>query len=759
MKLADIKTKDKGFYFNTFPSQLKLLHSGGENYALTKFGDAGMLAGADGDIDKRLKNATRQAQVLERNFIEINRWIDPVGVSRDYDVRDMINSIMPGHKQDPTIAIEAHKYYPPKDLLEAYRNQPCWEEYHDILEWASNQIDKVLRKKGGVTRTRKAKMRKIQQRVIDKIIKLMEEKGVASNIIAELAPRFGKTITFIMLFKYLNEQFGHKIMTVPVYWLSSLTSFQNELEMYRDFEDMVYVDKHSGNLDTVIPELLSQNKLVIVGVSLHDKQDDFEKRYKFLNQYKDLILSVEDEADFGNHTESQQAKLKYLYKTAQVTKVKMSGTNVGRMSSGWRGETIHGLVSVPYSMIEQDESIKDVVKRKYYEMIMGKGLYSKMKDYDPSILPTWTKLGAKARANREFWIALGKDIYGYEPIYGMNIDQAADDTINYSMVFTSFTKAAMKQVANIWSEELDQHHVVVIDGDTTSNSDAEQLIKDIIHYMRIGHIKKEKLIVITNMMGSRSFSVGELQATLFFKDGGSIDTFIQQNQRDKTPLEGKEFGHTFDFAFDPNKLQNVSLSIIHEAKQISKELGVSITEGVRYVFNSLNLARVDEFKAVMKNADSVLEDWEDNDKIMAVCDESADYLGILNDQTLLDIVMNMNVKGIKTAKKKMLKKIPKGKTYGFDSRNMSDKDKNSLGKIIKDAIKNVNRSATTVYDYANGGKTFGECLDIIQLNDYASQNFEEMYGISPSDIKQLLPYLQAHFLDICVGNSAKEFGV
>ena len=275
--------------------------------------------------------------------------------------------------------------------------------------------------------------------------------------------------------------------------------------------------------------------------------------------------------------------------------------------------------------------------------------------------------------------------------------------------------------------------------------------------MRIGHIKKDKLIVITNMMGSRSFSVGELQATLFFKDGGSIDTFIQQNQRDKTPHEGKEFGYTFDFAFDPNKLQNASLSIIYEAKQISKELGVSITDGVRYVFNSLNLARVDEFKAVMKNADSVLKDWEDDNKILSVCDEATDYQSILSDQALLDIIMNVNIDSIKSAKKKLLKKMPKGKTYGFDSRNMSDKDKNSLGKIIKDAIKNINRSATTVYDFANGGGTFKECLDIIETNNNISQSFEEMYGVSPTDIKQLIQYLQEHFLDICVNNSAKEF--
>ena len=759
MKSQDIKSKDKGFYANTFPSQLKLLYSGGEDFLLNKFGDAGMLAGADGDIDSRLKNATRQAQVLERNFIEIGRWIDPVGVARDYDVRDELNSVMPGHKINPELATEAHKYYPPKHLLEAYRKMPSWEDYQFIIDDLYNTIDKVIRNKGGVKRTRKAKLRKIQARVVLKIMKIMEEQGIASNIIAELAPRFGKTITFVMLFKYLNEEFGHKIMTVPVYWLSSLTSFKSEIDAYRDFENIVYVDKHSGDLNSIIPEILKQGKLVIVGISLHDNLEDFEEKYKFLSEYKDAILSVEDEADFGNHTISQQAKLKYLYKSAKATKIKMSGTNIGRMSSGWRGEQITGVVSCPYSMIEQDEDCvkAGVVKRRYFEMIMGKGLYSKMKDYDPSIIPTWTKLGAKARANAEFWIALGKDTYGYDPIFGMNIDQASEDTINYSMIFTSFTKAGMKQLANIWSKELDQHHIVVIDGDTTTNADAEQMIKDIIHYMSIGHIEKKKLIIITNMMASRSFSVGEIQATLFFKDGGSVDTFIQQSQRDKTPFEGKELGYTFDFAFDPNKLQNTSKSIIYEAKQVSKELGTSITEGVRYVFNSLRLDRITEFKATMKNADSVLLDWEDDDKVMAVCDEAADYDSILSNQTVLDIIMNVNIDSIKTAKKKLLKKIPKGQTYGFDVSGLSDKERNNLGKIIKDAIKNINRSATTVYDFANSGETFSECLDIIDSNTYIAESFQEMYGVSPSDVAQLLPYLQEHFLDICVNNSIKEF--
>lgn len=758
MKQHDIQGKDKGFYFNTFPTQLKNLYSGGEDYFIAKFGDAGLLAGADGDIDSRLKSATRQAQVLERNFIEIGRWIDPIGVSRDYDVRDFINSIMPGHKQDPDLATEAHKVYPPKQILQRYRKMKDWSEFEEIKDWAYNQIDNIIKTKSGVIKTKKTKLRKVQSRVIDRIMSIMDEKGIESNIIADLAPRFGKTITFIMLFKYLNEKYGHRLMVIPVYWLSSLTSFKDELNLYRDFDNMVYLNKLDNNLELEIKQNIDQGKLVIVGVSLHDTQEEFEKRYQWISRYKDLVLSVEDEADFGNHTPAQQKKLAFLYKLGRITKIKMSGTNVARMSVGWRGQDIHGLVSVPYSMIEQDTSINDIVKRSYYEMILGQSLYSKIEEYDVSIIPTWSKLGAKARANREFWASFAKDVYGYESIYGMNIDQASDNEIFYSMVFTSFTKSAMNQLAEIWNKELDNHYVVVIDGDVTTNAKAQNLVKNLIHHMKIGYIKKDKLIIITNMMGSRSFSVEEIQATLFLKDGGSLDTFIQQSQRDKTPGFNKKYGYTFDFGFDTNKLSNISLSIIYEAKQVSKELGKTLPESVRFIFNSLNLARVDEFRVSIKNADSVLEDWEDDNKILNVADESADYNSILNNNHLIEILMKVNIDSIKSLKKKITKKLPKGKTYGFDRKSLSDNEINTINKVIKEAIKNINRSATTVYDYANGGGSFRECLDLIDSKGgYTVKSFEEMYGVSPADVKSLLPYLQEHFLDICVSNSAKEF--
>lgn len=760
VKNEDIESKDRGLYCNTYPSLMELLWRG-KDFVKIKVGDAGMIDGTDGDIDKRLKESTKQAQVAERDYIEIGRWIDPEGVSRDYDIRDELNSIMPGNKYDSNLGKEWHKVYPPKELLDNYRNMKSWEDYSEICDYIYSEIDKILRKKSGKRSTRPVKLRKIQAKVIDKIVNIMKSNGIPSNIIAELAPRFGKTLTFLKLFEHLNKEFGHSLMTIPVYWLSSLTSFKDELSIYRDFIDVEYVDKTSGDLNKIIPELLSKGKLVIVGISLHGELESFKNRFNFISKYKDKILSVEDEADYGNHTAPQREKLKYLYNSSEVTKIKMSGTNAARMGAGFRGENIHGQVRVSYSQIEQDETIPDVVKRKFFEMQLPENIQKQVEDYDPEIIPTWKKLGEKPFANQNFWVTLGEDIYGYKPEYGMSIDQSAEDFINYSMVFTSFTKNSMKNLAKIWNECLKDHHVVVIDGNYTKNSKAERLIKDIINQMKIGHIKKRKLIIITNMMGSRSFSVPEIQATLFFKDAGGVHTFIQQSQRDKTPLEGKKFGYTFDFAFDPNKLQNTSLSIVHEAKQVSIEEGISIVDSLRFVFNSLNLTRLNGFYSTLVEVDDLLKEWEDSDKILPICDEAADYEGIFKNEDVLKIACSANLASNKPSNKKLAEKIIKGKTYGYKEKNnqsnTSNKEKNNILKIVKESIKNINRSATTVYDFANGGRTFRECLDIVESCEEISLNFQEMYGVSPTDVKKLLPYLQENFLDICVLNTSKEF--
>ena len=85
------------------------------------------------------------------------------------------------------------------------------------------------------------------------------------------------------------------------------------------------------------------------------------------------------------------------------------------------------------------------------------------------------------------------------------------------------------------------------------------------------------------------------------------------------------------------------------------------------------------------------------------------------------------------------------------------KFQNEVLKVLKKAIKSLNRSATTCYYFAKGkGNTFKECVNAIEKNEKISDNFQKMFGIAPSQVKQILPYLAEHFLDICINNSIKD---
>jgi hypothetical protein len=129
-------------------------------------------------------------------------------------------------------------------------------------------------------------------------------------------------------------------------------------------------------------------------------------------------------------------------------------------------------------------------------------------------------------------------------------------------------------------------------------------------------------------MASRSFSVGDIQATLFLKDGGSVDTFIQQALRVVTPLDqdetilvaSKPKGYIFSFSFDQNKERKDQLMLLYEAKRVVEyfdELGLpipgatkpGIVGGVQYVLNSMNLSSIGflgEGRLAKENADSVM---------------------------------------------------------------------------------------------------------------------------------------------------------
>jgi hypothetical protein len=137
------------------------------------------------------------------------------------------------------------------------------------------------------------------------------------NIIAELCARFGKTLTYLELFRRLEND----VMIIPSYMHSVFTSFENEvIGKYKDetigkwsnFVNFKVIDTRNG--DSWIEkynENLGKSKLVVF-VSIQTPEDSFGKFDVIKNTDSNRKFILIDEADFGAHTENSQKIIDYI---------------------------------------------------------------------------------------------------------------------------------------------------------------------------------------------------------------------------------------------------------------------------------------------------------------------------------------------------------------------------------------------------------------------------------------------------------------
>jgi hypothetical protein len=143
------------------------------------------------------------------------------------------------------------------------------------------------------------------------------ETEFSVNIIAELCARFGKTLTYLELFKRLEND----VMIIPSYVHSVFTSFENEiLGKYKD-ENIGKWSNFIGFkvIDTVqdtgweekFKENLGKSKLVVF-ISVQSREESLNKFDTIKEISSDRKFIVVDEADFGAWTESSQKVIDYI---------------------------------------------------------------------------------------------------------------------------------------------------------------------------------------------------------------------------------------------------------------------------------------------------------------------------------------------------------------------------------------------------------------------------------------------------------------
>ena len=612
----------------------------------------------------------------------------------------------------------------------------------EVNKYIQDVIDSM-----GASSNKKLKLRKEQERTLIEAVEIYNSTNSDRvDIAANLPPRFGKTTWALTLF----NEFNKKVLVLPSSWLSTHTSFEDDIKEFRDFSDIVCINSKDDNYSKQIKKALSENKRVAVYVSL------FSKDKKQFNVIKNISNSDKfvcvDEGDFGSWTDKKRVILDHLVSkknTGKYCVVTMSGTNVARMVTG--SKNLDGVVQSTYMALEQTE--KNIVKRVGVKLQLS-NTDKYVKELTENDYFSYNKAMADPDKSKNFWSLFVKGITGNteNPAYkNLNISTMMNTLFNCGMMFVSGKNENIEKLRQVIETAIPTWTIIVINGDHTSNNKAKNDVREQMEWSKKEN--KEGVLILANTMGSRSFSIPEIQATIIAYDKGGIDPTVQKVSRCLTPgkmLNGevKEQGYIVTCSMDSNRDQTVTKLLIEEAAIQSDITGQSLPKITKQLLNNVSILTTDEYgNKVELTHDELIEEMSSSDNLKKVAYVLSKPENILNNPELLDNFLSIS--GGKGNKKKSDNQLPQTKNFiSSGKKQSSKKQKTTLQEVVKKIEVLINTSS--MISSISKGKTYRECLVNTDSN-----SFKQKFGIETKFVIQALDekILPEKLLDTVVVNT------
>ena len=626
-----------------------------------------------------------------------------------------------------------------------------WFEFDgNSIEDVNKHLDGII-KNFGISANQKIKLRKEQKRVLKETFDIIEKTDSDKVHIAwSIAPRGGKTPTALKTF----AESGKKVMILPSAWLSSHTSFRDDILNFADFDDMVYVETaKNDNYKQEIDEALERKQKVVVSVSLHAKDKRYFKPLKEI--YNDDKFVVVDEGDFASWTPKKRKILNYILDGKNVGGkmiiISMSGTNIPRMVTGC--DKLDGLVHVTYMGLEQTE--KDIVKRRYFKLKLDKtDKYVKQFTKDDMFLPK--KVIADAYKSSDF-IQFRQDGFlgkaSNSSYKGLNLWKVLDEQPRCIQEWVLPERnSQLDDYANVLRGAMPKWRVEVLNSNYTSNKKAQEYIRTAIEEAK--RQGQDGVWIVSNTMGSRSFSIPEIQATIISYDNGDDNATDQKAYRSISPgkkWDGteKQYGHIITLSIDPNRDTRATDMLTREAAIQSQITGQPLPAVVKTLLKNVSIFGIDEHDNIAKlDPEDLKKEMQETETLRKVAFALSKPDNILKDEILLNEFMNM--KFGKKKNKKELALLPKANAFLKNKqKKLSKKKQQSIMNNVVKRIKLLCDSSSMVAVESNG-ETFKECL-----NNFDKDRFNHLFGIEPKSIIRLLDkdVLPEKLLDIIISNT------
>ena len=438
---------------------------------------------------------------------------------------------------------------------------------------------------------------------------------------ADLCTRWGKTSTFNLLFKKYNE-LGIRIHVVSSYVKTVKRSYSGEIIELTNNENALFIDADSITEDTLnqINVWLQDSKhYVVYYLPLTGDEDKcFKNRTELLKQLKTYHKTVTiEEADFGAACEKQVKKLKSFYEDTDnnVDKIFITtGTKIEKTKTLFK----------PECYVKRDYIIDVLAKRANAVginwTVLNNSEMVKAFGYSKDEMENWTDIFTVEDGKLKGELYL-RDLIDF--LFNKSFKIATKENRKYrnhnllneavTMWWTPVGKEAQALLKKLIEEVAPSYRVEIINGDETTNAEAEDRVKNIIKTTGI------RLILISSGMASRSFSIKEIKNNILTCNAGDGASLTQKCFRGCTPWnEHKEMKNNiidFRLAFaEPalaSYLSNIAVDTLEEnaAHKSTKEL-LNIINGTdkltfaEYFSNGVNPLRelTDDEISIMLNS-------------------------------------------------------------------------------------------------------------------------------------------------------------
>jgi hypothetical protein len=397
-----------------------------------------------------------------------------------------------------------------------------------------------------------------------------------------------------------------------------------------------------------------------------------------------------------------------------------------------------------YTLESTIDSVKGIVTPVFMRLSLG-GVVDKFNSLPEEYRTDWSKLLMDVDKSYGVISTLVKSLYG---LYGGNSTSLCDldmgTNSDVSMIFANTpNKSQQTKLVNLIQESLGLQYIVkLINGDETTNREAEKEAKRVVaQAKKLG----KKVVLVSNDMASRSFSVSEIDTVLLFFDRGLYSTITQKISRVLTP--GKTFkggdkthGNVISLSLDPNRedVSPIDEYIVYEAEKVDVN---DLNDGIKRVLRSVQLFTNGEGESVEIEKDIYAEKLINSSSLIRLGSESSKVENVITNDNLVKLMLGVEL--TQGEKERLLgvdsSTVIRDKKEKTNDKKGKGKDKvEDIRKKLKECLKNIVENAVEISEINNcESDDIIETLDMINEKGYCEEVVFEV-GMDCMTVKEII---------------------